>query len=116
LWTISDDLPELDAETINDLIGSFVQDTADRLERLESAANANELGGVRREAHSVKGSSRQMGAQHVADLCLQFEQNCQRYSSLELHALQDPATAFQSTTKAMLPSTNRVGPDSRNPQ
>ena len=52
------------------LLDTFLEDSRKRLEQLHQACNAADLGAV---AHSFKGSSSNMGARRLAELCRQLE-------------------------------------------
>jgi HPt (histidine-containing phosphotransfer) domain-containing protein len=56
-----------------ELIDSFQSDTASRLQRLHDAICRFDAATVKAEAHSVRGSARQMGADGLADLCQAIE-------------------------------------------
>ncbi|WP_040070035.1 Hpt domain-containing protein [Pseudomonas batumici] len=52
------------------LLDTFLEDSRKRLGQLHQASNAADLGAV---AHSFKGSSSNMGALRLAELCRQLE-------------------------------------------
>lgn len=53
------------------LLETFLKDSEDRLSQLHEATSAQELGYA---AHSFKGSSSNMGAKALAELCRQLEE------------------------------------------
>lgn len=55
------------------LIETFVRDSANHLERIEQALEAQDSDTVRRAAHSFKGSASNVGAQQLATLCQAVE-------------------------------------------
>ena len=55
------------------LVDSFHRDGEQRLAALESAHEAGDQETLRRQAHSFKGSSGNLGAVRVLDLCMQLE-------------------------------------------
>ena len=65
-----------------ELIEAFKTDTAIRLEQLRQAIASADAARLRREAHTIKGSAWQMGADSVATLC----------QEIELAAFQTPLT------------------------
>lgn len=78
-------LPHLDLDTLHELRGimgaefatllqTFATDSAMRITMLEEAAAAVDADALRRAAHSFKGSSGNMGARQLAELCRQIEQ------------------------------------------
>jgi HPt (histidine-containing phosphotransfer) domain-containing protein len=56
-----------------ELIEAFRTDTAIRLERLRRAIESADAARLRIEAHTIKGSAWQMGADSVAPLCQEIE-------------------------------------------
>jgi len=75
-WAPPADLLELAAEQpelISELVADFRHDTAGRLQEIDSALVRGDRARVRAEAHSIKGSARQLGAEKLADLCQQME-------------------------------------------
>jgi HPt (histidine-containing phosphotransfer) domain-containing protein len=67
-----------EAVLVEELIDIFQTDTAERLELLRHAAATADLGVVRTEAHTIKGSALQVGALRVADACLQLEMEARK--------------------------------------
>lgn len=65
------------------LLGVFLDDSLKRLDQLHAARSAEEL---RMVAHSLKGSSGNMGAQVLSDLCRQLEE---RVKQPPLLAIED---------------------------
>ncbi len=81
---IVSDLPGLDAEVIAalreimqddfvDLIETFIKDSLQRREALAQAQRSDDREALRRSAHSFKGSSANIGARCLSDLCRQLE-------------------------------------------
>ncbi|KPA88692.1 MULTISPECIES: Hpt domain-containing protein [Pseudomonas] len=66
------------------LLDTFLDDSEKRLGQLHQADNPTELGLV---AHSFKGSSSNMGAFHLADLCRQLEEQAAQLPLPEVEAL-----------------------------
>ena len=64
------------------LIDAFGRDTNARVEQMRRALAASNFPNIRSEAHTVKGSARQMGADEVAEACQELEIACD---------LQDPS-------------------------
>jgi two-component system sensor histidine kinase/response regulator len=58
---------------VTELIDLFLSDTAVQLESLRGAVSKNDVAEVRRLAHLVKGSSGNIGATGLADLCHEME-------------------------------------------
>ena len=64
---------ECGAEMLSGFIGMFVRDTAERLNRLHGLAAQQDVTAVEREAHNLKGSCANLGAERMAAFCHQLE-------------------------------------------
>ncbi|OFV89333.1 MAG: hypothetical protein A3J75_01305 [Acidobacteria bacterium RBG_16_68_9] len=73
---------EEDDSLLNELIDLYVHDVPPRLDEIRRAVGAGDAKTVTFVAHSLKGSSANIGAPHMADLCSQLEQQG-RAGSLE---------------------------------
>jgi HPt (histidine-containing phosphotransfer) domain-containing protein len=77
IWQPTETLAQLAAtgfaDAVAELIGDFRTDTAARFERLCAALLRGDVAGARKEAHSIKGSALQMGADRVASLARSIE-------------------------------------------
>ncbi|MGQ9608791.1 MAG: PAS domain S-box protein [bacterium] len=62
-----------DLELFNELISIFINDTADRINELKSAANHNDISALERIAHSIKGSASNIGAIEVSNAAKNLE-------------------------------------------
>jgi HPt (histidine-containing phosphotransfer) domain-containing protein len=67
-----------DRATLTRLMGIFIDDTNQRLERLQALAAAPDCAHLAREAHALKGSAASMGAAAIADAAAELEQRAQR--------------------------------------
>jgi len=56
------------------LVQTFFTDSAQRIEAVRAALDAADAEALRRAAHSFKGSSSNMGAPHLAELCRALEE------------------------------------------
>jgi histidine phosphotransfer protein HptB len=56
-----------------ELIEAFTVDTGARIRRLRDSLSVGDIPRLGAEAHSIKGSARQMGAEAVAALCQEIE-------------------------------------------
>ena len=56
------------------LIDTFVNDSKERLQVLAAALAAGDAEEVRRSAHGLKGSSSNVGALRLAEICFQLEE------------------------------------------
>jgi HPt (histidine-containing phosphotransfer) domain-containing protein len=90
-WTLPEALQELESagcgDTVLELVRDFQTDTAQRLQRLRQALASSDAATFRREAHSIKGSAAQMGADEVAALA----------RVLEIEGASMPAWAVQAS-------------------
>src|SRR5690348_11591104 len=77
IWVLPAALQQLvecgDAELVDELITIFQSDTRERLETLRQFVTAVDLPNVATEAHSIKGSTIQIGANRMAAWCWQVE-------------------------------------------
>ncbi len=67
------ELKEILAEEFNVLVDSFVNDAQRRTIAIKNAIATTDLEVVRTEAHSLKGSSLNLGAQLLPQLCAELE-------------------------------------------
>ncbi|WPP01319.1 Hpt domain-containing protein [Pseudomonas sp. HR96] len=78
------------------LLDTFLSDSSARLKQLQRAADAEALS---QAAHSLKGSSSNMGAVQLAELCRQLEQQAHQLSPAEtaqlLQAITDEMVVVQ---------------------
>jgi HPt (histidine-containing phosphotransfer) domain-containing protein len=76
VWSMTPELQELaecDPGIISDLFSLFIQDSADRLQILSGACSGADFRIIRAQAHSLKGSSLQIGAAGLGSLCALLE-------------------------------------------
>lgn len=66
-------LKELLADKFTDLVEAYINDCEQRLERMSKAMVGLDLTVLKDEAHGIKGSSRNMGANSLAELCAVIE-------------------------------------------
>lgn len=67
------DLTQGDAGWVRDLLQTYVDDTRERLTELTRVTHQGVADRIQRSAHGIKGSSSNIGASHMADLCQQME-------------------------------------------
>ncbi len=75
-----------DGGLIAKLIDAFGRDTDARMEQMRGALAASSYPKIRVEAHAIKGSARQMGADAVADACQELEFVCDLQGALLISA------------------------------
>jgi HPt (histidine-containing phosphotransfer) domain-containing protein len=76
VWSLTAQLKEIvdsDSAMMQELISLFLDDSAKRLQTLNSANAVRDFKIVRAQAHSLKGSALQMGAAGLAALCATLE-------------------------------------------
>jgi len=88
VWAIPATLRQLaecgDAELVEELIAIFQTDTSSRLEVLRRAVAAQDYPAIGAEAHTIRGSALQVGADRLADCCLQLEQGVRQTPPVNL--------------------------------
>ncbi|MET0845846.1 MAG: Hpt domain-containing protein [Pseudomonas sp.] len=67
-----------------ELLDTFLKDSEDRLVQLRKTDDAKQLGAT---AHSFKGSSSNMGATRLAELCHELEQRAKQKNAEGIEAL-----------------------------
>lgn len=65
-----------DRELINEIYDLFKNTTGEMIESLEKAAEDGDLGAVKRYAHSIKGSSANIGANALQQSMIEIEAVC----------------------------------------
>ena len=82
VWVLPAALRQLaesgEGELVDELIAIFQTDTAERLQLLACAIEAADYPTVRLEAHTIKGSALQVGANRMAELCRQVEMEARK--------------------------------------
>jgi HPt (histidine-containing phosphotransfer) domain-containing protein len=62
-----------DKEFEQDLFGIFLQDCAERMDKLQSAIAGGDIATVRLEAHTIKGSGANVGTTHLQEIAAALE-------------------------------------------
>ena len=70
------DLAAHDPGGVADLVRVYLRDSRRRLDTAGAAADAGDLGAVAETAHSLRGSSANLGAQTIAELCAELDRAC----------------------------------------
>ena len=78
-------LKEIMEEDFTFLIDTYFNDSNSRIAALNSAAEVKDADGIRRAAHSFKGSCSNLGASRLASLCSALERNAlqENFASLD---------------------------------
>ena len=63
-----------DPELLSRLVGQFIKDAGICVEAIQRAVDADQAGGMAKEAHGLKGISRNIGAVRLAEICSQIEE------------------------------------------
>jgi len=88
IWVVPAALRQLaesgDAELVEELIAIFQSDTAERLEVMRRAVEGKDYVVVGAEAHTIKGSAVQIGANRLADFCRQMEWEVRKNPPVDL--------------------------------
>ena len=95
MWHLPETLREMEEagndSIVPELIACFQDDAASRFERLHDAVARLDAATVKAEAHSIRGSARQMGAEALADLCQAVEAGALQMNWPELEGQVDQA-------------------------
>ena len=92
-WKMPEELLEIaqdgGSEMIAELVTIFREDGGARLEELRDAVRTGDRNIIRRQAHSLKGSALQIGAQEFGGLCRELEALADHGAESELLALME---------------------------
>lgn len=83
------ELRDIMAEGFTALIASYERDSGQRLGAMQQALFSDDRGSLRQLAHSLKGSSSNLGALEVTELCIALERGVADASKAELGTLLD---------------------------
>jgi len=91
IWVLPGDLQQLIGEGAEDLVAevmtTFRADTAARLAVLQEVIASGNSSLLRAEAHALKGSAAQVGAEGMARLCREMEERAASGAIVELNSL-----------------------------
>jgi len=91
IWVLPGDLQQLIGEGAEDLVAevmtTFRADTAARLAVLHEVIASGNSSLLRAEAHALKGSAAQVGAEGMARLCREMEERAASGAIVELNSL-----------------------------
>ncbi len=76
-------LKELLGEKFIELVETYLKDSAVRIEKLKVALDAGDMETANHEVHGLKGSSRNIGINSLADLCDVLEKQCRENNVTE---------------------------------
>lgn len=72
-YTVLESLKEVMEDDFVLLLETFVQDSNERIAKLQSLVNTDDKEAIRRAAHSFKGSCSNVGATQLTSLCCDLE-------------------------------------------
>jgi PAS domain S-box-containing protein len=76
-------IDDVGEEVVPTMLDIYVQETRDRLKRIEQAANEEDFSNLRSEAHALKSSSGALGAILLQDRAFQVELACKESRSMD---------------------------------
>ncbi|MBS1250276.1 MAG: hypothetical protein MAG431_01869 [Chloroflexi bacterium] len=88
------------AEVIGDLIDTLLDSGKSQMKAIKEALAEGDLETVKLKAHTLKGSSGNMGARELSDTCSEMEKRAEKGELRGARALQD--TLFSDFEQAML--------------
>jgi HPt (histidine-containing phosphotransfer) domain-containing protein len=106
MWHLPETLRDIeeagDKTIVLELIDSFENDTARRFERMHDAVARLDAATVKAEAHALRGSAQQMGAEALADFCQAVEAGAPQMNWDELEGqLEQGDMCFAEVRNAM---------------
>jgi HPt (histidine-containing phosphotransfer) domain-containing protein len=100
-------------EPVRDVIATFLEKTPAILAELRDAAARADPEGVRRSAHTIKGTSATLGARHLAERSAEIERLGQAGGGRESSKLVDSLEAAFRTAASVLKAEHGMGQDAR---
>ncbi len=77
-------LKTLLGDKFTQLVDAYISDGEARLQRLQSALETTDLGVIKDEAHGIKGSSRNIGANPLAEICEDIEAQARKGDATDM--------------------------------
>jgi histidine phosphotransfer protein HptB len=100
------ELMELMGDDFDSLVEAYLRDSTDRLMQLERALADGNFEQARRQAHSLKGSSSNLGARQLVRHCQQIEAMAGQHNepaiSSELGPLREQLAGVQNALRQLL--------------
>ncbi|MEW6304147.1 MAG: PAS domain S-box protein [Verrucomicrobiota bacterium] len=94
-------------DPVTELIDLYLEDAPERLQRMRSAIERNDAPALHSPAHSLKGSSSNLGAVRLASLCAKLDQKSKAGDLAGASELYHQADAEFSRVRAMLEAEKR---------
>lgn len=106
---VLEQLEELMGENFQQLLDVYLNDTRQRLDKLQLCIRQGDMECVKKLAHAIKGSSRNLGAEALASLCEQCEEAALHPDTAELMDLHSQASAVFEDVCAVIKSISPGG-------
>lgn len=105
-WSLPESLQELAQdgadEVVREILISFQTDTSSRLLRLQCALESSDRDAIRLQAHAIRGSAVQVGADAVAAVCRALESASAQQSAADIATLlMRVESCFDEVCRAM---------------
>jgi len=105
-WSLPQGLQELASDgaeaVVRDILATFQSDTNSRVMLLRKASQAADRAALRLQAHAIKGSAMQVGADEVAAACRILEASAAQASTAQIEVLlAQIETCFDKVRRAM---------------
>ncbi|MBU3071178.1 Hpt domain-containing protein [Aestuariicella sp. G3-2] len=95
-------LKEVMEEDFQELLDTFLNDSRERIPLLQEQLASGDSEGLRQSAHSLKGSSSNLGAIKLSELCFQIEQKAKQQQLEDLAGiLQQVESEFERVALAL---------------
>ena len=93
-------LQEATGDVFQEILGIYLKDAQQNLESMIASSQSHDTDQLLRLVHTLKGSSRNVGASELADLCESFEKDLR---NAEYSNLDQRITIIRSTFEDTLP-------------
>lgn len=95
-WSYLEDLSGGDAEFIQEILTTYVDTACELVESIHRAACDEDSDRALYAAHTLKGSSRSIGAERLAHVCHELEE-CAKSGDMQGYSSRAPQTAVEFT-------------------
>jgi two-component system sensor histidine kinase/response regulator len=96
-------------DPVRELIELFLSDSKNQLSKIRAAGSGKDFAGLRNAAHTLKGSSSNLGAKRLSLLCLQLEQAASREESDACTArIQEIGMEFELVEQALCAEMDKM--------
>lgn len=105
-YSALDSLKDVMEDDFHLLLETFVLDSTERVEKLQSLASTQDSDAIRRAAHSFKGSCSNVGATYLTSLCAALEKKAMAGDLTHLHedllAIEQEFTQVKSLLRKLI--------------